>query len=281
MTEWFRRKSKNIKTFYKKDTTEGTWIKCPNCSEVVYKKVLEDNFSVCTNCNFHFRLNVYRYLDLITDDGKFKEFGENIVSLDPLNFNAQKKYSDQIEKYKEKTGVNSAVVTATGKIDNVDVVLAIMNFEFIGGSMGSVVGHKIGLAIDKANSKKIPLIIVTASGGARMQEGAISLMQLAKTTTKLARFSKNGGLYITVLTDPTTGGISASIGMLGDIILAEPKALVGFAGPRVIKQTIGQDLPEGFQRSEFLLKKGFIDKIVFRKDLKPYLSKIIDLLYIK
>ena len=176
---------------------------------------------------------------------------------------------------------SSAVVTATGKIDNVDVVLAIMNFEFIGGSMGSVVGHKIGLAIDKANSKKIPIIIVTASGGARMQEGAISLMQLAKTTTKLARFSKNGGLYITVLTDPTTGGISASIGMLGDIILAEPKALVGFAGPRVIKQTIGQDLPEGFQRSEFLLKKGFIDKIVFRKDLKPYLSKIIDLLYVK
>ena len=281
MTEWFRRKSKNIKTFYKKDTTEGSWIKCPSCNEVVYKKVLDDNFSVCNNCNFHFRLNVYKYLELIVDDGKFEEFGKNIVSADPLNFNAQKKYSDQIEKYKEKTGVNSAVVTVSAKINETDAIVAVMNFEFIGGSMGSVVGHKIGMAIDKADSLKVPLIIVTASGGARMQEGAISLMQLAKTTTKLAKFSKNGGLYITVLTDPTTGGISASIGMLGDIILAEPKALVGFAGPRVIKQTIGQDLPQGFQRSEFLLKKGFIDKIVYRKDLKASLSTFINFLYKK
>ena len=281
MTEWFRRKSKNIKTFYKKDTTEGSWIKCPNCNEVVYKKVLEDNYSVCNNCNFHFRLNVYKYLDLILDDGEFKEFGEKIVSLDPLNFNAQKKYSEQLKKYREKTGENSAVTTVSGKLNGTDVVVAVMNFEFIGGSMGSVVGHKIGLAIDKADSKKIPLIIITASGGARMQEGAISLMQLAKTTTKLAKFSKKGGLYLTILTDPTTGGISASIGMLGDIILAEPKALVGFAGPRVIKQTIGQDLPEGFQRSEFLLKKGFIDKIVFRRELKKSLSLLINFLYKK
>ena len=276
MTEWFRRKSKNIKTFYKRDTTEGSWIKCPNCSEVLYKKVLENNFSVCNGCNFHFRLNFSKYIKLIADDNIYTEFGEDITSLDPLNFRSKKIYIEQLKYYKEKTGEKSAVATVKTKLNGIDIILAVMNFEFIGGSMGSVVGHKIGIAIDKANEEKLPLIIVTASGGARMQEGVLSLMQLAKTTTKLANFSNNGGLYITVLTDPTTGGISASFGMLGDVIFAEPKALIGFAGPRVIKQTIGQDLPEGFQKSEFLLKKGFIDKIVNRKDLKDTLSKTIN-----
>ena len=278
MTEWFRRDKKNIKTFYKRDTTEGSWIKCPSCNEVLYKKVLENNFHVCKSCNYHFRLKTFKYIDLISDNNEYQEFGENITSLDPLNFKSKKQYAEQLKHYIDKTGQKSAVATVKTKIDGKDTILAVMNFEFIGGSMGSAVGHKIGLAIDKADKEKIPLIIITSSGGARMQEGVLSLMQLAKTTTKLARFSKNGGLYIAVLTDPTTGGVSASFGMLGDIIYAEPKSLIGFAGPRVIKQTIGQDLPQEFQRSEFLLKKGFIDKIVNRKNLKSILSRTINLL---
>ena len=278
MTEWFRRKSKNIKTFDKRDTTEGNWIKCPSCDEVLYKKVLENNFSVCGNCNYHFRLNFSKYIELICDYNEYEEFGNDITSLDPLSFKSKKEYSEQLKYYIQKTNQKSAVKTVKTKIKGLDIILAVMNFEFIGGSMGSVVGHKIGMAIDKADEQNIPLIIVTASGGARMQEGVLSLMQLAKTTTKLAKFSNNGGLFITVLTDPTTGGVSASFGMLGDIIYAEPKALIGFAGPRVIKQTIGQDLPKGFQRSEFLLEKGFIDKIIDRKDLKDTLYQTICLL---
>ena len=278
MTEWFRRKSKNIKTFYKRDTEEGSWLKCPNCDEVLYKKVLEENFSVCNNCDYHFRMNFEKYIHLLIDNNEYDEFGSNITSVDFLNFNSKKKYSDQINEYINKTGQKSAVKTITGKVGGFDVVLAVMNFNFIGGSMGSVVGHKISMAIDKAYEQKCPLIIVTASGGARMQEGILSLMQLAKISTKLARFSKAGGLYITILTDPTTGGISASFGMQGDVIYSEPKALIGFAGPRVIKQTIGQDLPEGFQRSEFLFEKGFIDKIVERKNMKQIVQNTINLL---
>ena len=278
MTEWFRRKSKNIKTSYKRDTEEGSWLKCPHCDEVLYKRVLEKNFSVCNNCNYHFRMNFKKYIELIIDDNTFTEFGENFSSIDFLNFTSIKKYSEQIKEYSKKTGEKSAIKTVQGKTNGVDVILAVMNFDFIGGSMGSVVGHKVGMAIDKAYENKMPLIIVTASGGARMQEGVLSLMQLAKTSTKLARFSKAGGLYITILTHPTTGGISASFGMQGDVIYSEPKALIGFAGPRVIKQTIGQDLPEGFQRSEFVFEKGFIDKIVERKDLKKIINRTIDLL---
>jgi acetyl-CoA carboxylase carboxyl transferase subunit beta len=279
MTEWFRRKSKNIKTSYKKDTQEGSWLKCPQCDEVLYKNLLEKNFSVCNNCSYHFRMNFSNYIKLLIDDNKYIEFASKVTSYDSFNFYSKKKYSDQLKEYIDKTGENSAVKTIEGKINNSDVILAVMNFKFIGGSMGSVVGHKIGLAIDRAYKKKIPLIIVTASGGARMQEGVLSLMQLAKTSTKLARFSESGGLYITVLTDPTTGGISASFGMLGDVIYAEPKALVGFAGPRVIKQTIGQDLPQGFQKSEFLFEKGFIDRIVERKELKNTIARTIKLLH--
>jgi len=279
MTEWFRRKSKNIKTSFKRDTEEGSWLKCPNCDEVLYKKVLEKNFSVCNNCNYHFRMNFKKYIELLIDENDYEEFSSNVTSVDSLSFFSKKKYSDQIKEYSNKTGEKSAVKTVSGKINGIDVILAIMNFNFIGGSMGSVVGYKIGVAIDKAYEEKKPLIIITASGGARMQEGVLSLMQLAKTSTKLARFSKSGGLYITILTDPTTGGISASFGMQGDVIYSEPKALIGFAGPRVIKQTIGQDLPEGFQTSEFLFEKGFIDKIVERKDLKNIINKTINLLY--
>ena len=278
MTEWFRRKSKNIKTFYKRDTEEGSWLKCPDCDEVLYKKVLEKNFSVCNNCDYHFRMNFEKYIHLLIDNNEYEEFGKDITSVDFLNFNSKNKYSDQISQYVDKTGQKSAVKTITGKLGGFDVVLAVMNFNFIGGSMGSVVGHKISIAIDKAYEQKRPLIIVTASGGARMQEGIISLMQLAKISTKLARFSKAGGLYITILTDPTTGGITASFGMQGDVIYSEPKALIGFAGPRVIKQTIGQDLPAGFQRSEFLFEKGFIDKIVERKNMKKIVLNTIDIL---
>ena len=279
MSEWFRRTSKNIKTFYKRDTQEGSWLKCPDCSEMSYRKVLESKFYVCTNCNYHFRISSDLYIKLLIDDNNYEEFGENITSKDPLNFKMpDKSYTEQLEIYKQRTNKKSAVTILKGKINNAEVIMGVMDFNFIGGSMGSVVGHKLGMAIDLADKEKLPLLIVTASGGARMQEGSYSLMQLAKTSSKLAKFSNNGGLYIVLLTDPTTGGISASIAMLGDVILSEPNALIGFAGPRVIKQTIGQDLPEGFQKAEFLLEKGFVDYIVNRNDLKDNVTKIIRIL---
>ena len=278
MTEWFRRKSEKIKTFDKREIAEGMWLKCPGCSEVVYRKALREQNYVCIGCSHHFRITSSDYINLLVDDNEFEEFCTNIVSVDPLEFVGTKKYSDQLVAAKEKTGSKDAVKTIVGKIGGVQTVLSIMDFSFIGGSMGSVVGEKISRAIVKAEQEKLPLVIITSSGGARMQEGAYSLMQLAKTSSKLARFSKKGGLYIVIITDPTTGGISASIAMLGDVILAEPNSLICFAGPRVIKQTIGQDLPEGFQRSEFLLKKGFIDDIVHRKELKNTLTLLMKLL---
>ena len=226
MTEWFRRKSKNIKTFDKRDTKAGDWQKCPECSEFIYKTVLKDNFYVCSNCSYHYRLNSSDYIKLLIDDNIYEELEADVFSADPLNFISSKSYKDQIEYYQEKTGMKSAVTIVEGKLINKTVVLGVMDFNFIGGSMGSVVGHKISYAIDRAMEKKIPLIMVTASGGARMQEGAYSLMQLAKTTTKLAKFSSEGGLYIVVLTDPTTGGISASIAVFSTVT-----SLVGFLFP--------------------------------------------------
>ena len=277
MSDWFRRDSKNIKTFNKRDTKEGMWYSCPQCRVVIYKSVLQDNHFVCHECSFHFRITSDDYIKLLIDNNKYEEFAENIISSDPLNFNIQKDYKTQIKENIKKTNKNSAITTLTGYINNTKVVLGVMDFSFIGGSMGSVVGEKISQSIVKAEEENLPLIIITSSGGARMQEGAYSLMQLAKTSSKLARFSQNGGFYIVIIADPTTGGISASIAMLGDIILAEPNALICFAGPRVIKQTIGQDLPDGFQKSEFLLKKGFIDDIVHRKDLKNRLTLLMKL----
>ena len=277
MSDWFRRDSKNIKTFNKRDTKEGMWYSCPECRVVIYKSVLQDNHFVCHECSFHFRITSDDYIKLIIDNNKYEEFAENIISADPLDFNIQKEYKTQIKENIKKTNKNSAITTLTGYINNTKVVLGVMDFSFIGGSMGSVVGEKISQSIVKAEEENLPLIIITSSGGARMQEGAYSLMQLAKTSSKLARFSQNGGFYIVIIADPTTGGISASIAMLGDIILAEPNALICFAGPRVIKQTIGQDLPDGFQKSEFLLKKGFIDDIVHRKDLKNRLTLLMKL----
>ena len=278
MAQWFRRKTKNIKTFSKRNTEEGTWVKCPDCNEMVYRNVLLRHSYVCNSCNYHFRINSEEYIKLLIDDEEFTEYEKDVSSVDPLNFNIPKSYLEQIDTYKKRTNKNSAVTILKGKVNSIEIVLGVMDFNFIGGSMGSVVGHKIAYAIDLADKEKLPLVIVTASGGARMQEGAYSLMQLAKTSSKLARFSKNGGVYIVVITDPTTGGISASIAMLGDVILSEPNALIGFAGPRVIKQTIGQELPDGFQKSEFLLKKGFIDQIVNRKDLKQRITNIITIL---
>ena len=278
MADWFRRDSKNINTVSKKDTKEGLWYSCPKCRAVIYRKVLKENSFVCHECTYHFRITSEEYIRLLVDNNEYEEFSKEITSKDLLNFSIPKSYSRQIKDAIQKTNKKSAVTTIKGKINNIDTILAIMDFSFIGGSMGSVVGEKISRAIVKAEEDKVPLVIITASGGARMQEGAYSLMQLAKTSSKLAQFSKKGGLYIVIITDPTTGGISASIAMLGDIILAEPNSLICFAGPRVIKQTIGQDLPEGFQRSEFLLKKGFIDDIVHRKELKNTLTLLMKLL---
>tara|TARA_B100001250_G_scaffold399478_1_gene408929 strand:- start:2821 stop:3657 length:837 start_codon:yes stop_codon:yes gene_type:complete len=275
---WFKRKDKKIKDSEKKSIPDGLWDKCPSCNEILYRPELEKNLSVCHHCNHHFRVTPQVYVDLLLDSGSETHLFQNLESEDFLKFNAVKKYHQQIVAAKKKTGEKDAIKVYDGKISGNSVILAIMNFQFIGGSMGSVVGEAVSRSIQKASEMKIPFLLVCASGGARMQEGAISLMQLAKTSTKLAKFAKNGGLYIPILTDPTTGGVTASYGMLGDIILAEPGALIGFAGPRVIKQTIGQDLPKGFQRSEFLLEKGFIDHIVSRSQMKDKISTLISLL---
>ena len=274
MTEWFRRQSAKIKTTDKREIAEGMWLKCPQCQEVLYRTMLEESHYICTNCTHHFRMSSDDYIQLLIDNEKYEEIAKDVQSADPLNFQATKKYIEQIQDAQEKTGSRDAIKTIVGRMNGIQTVLAVMDFSFIGGSMGSVVGEKISRAIDRATKKKLPLVIITASGGARMQEGAYSLMQMAKICSKLARYSMQGGLYITVLTDPTTGGVTASFAMLGDIILAEPDALIGFAGARVIKQTIGEDLPEGFQRSEFLLEKGFIDHIVSRDELKNTLSDL-------
>ena len=276
---WFNRKEKNISSEKdKKDIPSGLWIKCPSCSEIQYKPELEKNNLVCRKCEHHFRVNPSLYYDLLLDEGTGKQLFKNVKPADPLGFKADKEYIEQLNIAKTKTNQNDAINCYSGRINNNELILSVMNFEFIGGSMGSVVGELVSRSIDLAREKKIPLVLICSSGGARMQESAYSLMQLAKTSSRLARFQKDGGLYISILTDPTTGGVTASFGMLGDVILAEPGALIGFAGPRVIKQTIGEDLPEGFQRAELLKEKGFIDHIVSRSDMKEKLSNLIELL---
>lgn len=279
MPEWFRRKSQNIKTKNRRDTKEGMWIKCPSCGEVIYSNLLKNSFNLCPSCNHHFNFSYQDYIDLLIDDGERTFIGKDIYSSDPLSFNSSKNYKEQLSNAETKTGINDAVVALEGKINTVNVVLIVLNFGFIGGSIGSVMGEIISRGIKHADNNNMPLLIVSASGGARMQEGAISLMQLAKMSTKMAEFSKNGGLFISLLTNPTMGGASASFSMQGDIVIAEPNALIGFAGQRVIKQTIGEDLPKGFQRSEFLLKKGFIDHIIPRNQLKDKISKLIKFFY--
>ena len=276
---WFSRKDKNISPdATKKDIPSGLWTKCPSCLEIQYKPELEKNFFVCRQCGHHFRMTPEIYFDLLIDGKSSKELFADIKSLDILDFTEEKKYSDQLNHAIEKTGKNDAISCVEGKIDKHKVIIGVMNFAFIGGSMGSAVGEIVSRCIERARKNKLPFILICSSGGARMQESAFSLMQLAKTSSKLAKFHEDGGLFIPILTDPTTGGVTASFGMLGDIILAEPGALIGFAGPRVIKQTIGEDLPEGFQTSEFLLEKGFIDHIVPRVEMKNKISSLIDFL---
>ena len=276
--DWFKRKDKKIKEKNKKSIPDGLWEKCPSCKEILFKPELDKNLSVCRHCDFHFRMYYRNYLDLIIDSDTSERLFQNLKSSNFLDFSARRDYSEQLKDAFEKGGDTDSIEIYSGNLKRMPIILGVMNFEFIGGSMGSVVGELISRAIVRAREEKKPLILICKSGGARMQEGAISLMQLAKISSQLSKFSNEGGLYITVLTDPTTGGVTASYGMLGDIILAEPGALIGFAGPRVIKQTIGQDLPQGFQRSEFLLEKGFIDQIVPRKTMKTSLYRIINLL---
>jgi acetyl-CoA carboxylase carboxyl transferase subunit beta len=273
--DWFKRKKEVLKPIDKKEMPDGLWIKCNNCGEIIYKKELEKKLYVCPKCDFHFRIGSSEYIKILLDKGSFKELHKNIMSSDPLKFKDDKKYTDRYKAAIKKTGLNEAVVTGSGKMEGHDVVIAIMDFRFLGGSMGSVVGEKVSRTIDYALENKQPLIILSASGGARMHEGVLSLMQMAKTSAKLALLSETKTPFISILTDPTTGGTTASYAMLGDIHVAEPGALIGFAGPRVIKQTIGQDLPPGFQRSEFVLDHGFIDSIIHRHELKTRLAKML------
>ena len=276
---WFRRSKEKISPDSKKtELPNGLWEKCLGCGEIIHKKQLEVNLWTCLKCDYHFRVGSEEYIQVLLDDRSFKELFKKMRSSDPLKFVDTKKYNERITATIKKTGLSDAVRVGTGKINGKSVAFGCMDFKFIGGSMGSVVGEKIARIIDKAYNSKIPLIIISQSGGARMMEGAYSLMQLAKTSARLARLADAKIPYISILTDPTTGGTTASYAMLGDVNIAEPKALIGFAGPRVIKQTIGKDLPKDFQRSEFLLEKGFVDKIVLRRELKQTVSNLIDLM---
>ncbi len=254
------------------DMMIGKWVKCDACKEIIYKEELHQNFSVCPNCGKHFRLSSRRRIMQIADEGTFQEIGKDILTQDPLNFDG---YLKKVEMLKEKTKIDEAVKCGICEIEGQKAVLGVMDANFLMGSMGSCVGERITLAIETAIKHKLPLVLFCVSGGARMQEGMVSLMQMAKTSSAIAKLNEAKLLYISVLTDPTTGGVTASFASLGDIILAEPRALIGFAGPRVIEQTIKQKLPEGFQSSEFLLEHGFIDKIVERKDMKHTIAKLI------
>lgn len=268
------KEEKRVKNEKASDMMIGKWVKCDKCKEIIYKEDLHKNLSVCPNCGKNFRLSSRRRIKQIVDEGSFKEIGADILTKDPLEF---KGYMKKVEILKEKTKIEEAVKCGICRIEGEKAVIAVMDGNFLMGSMGSAVGERITLAIETAVKEKLPLVVFCVSGGARMQEGIVSLMQMAKNSSALTKLSDAGQLYISVLTDPTTGGVTASFASLGDIILAEPKALIGFAGPRVIEQTINQKLPEGFQSSEFLLEHGFIDKIVERKDMKSTIAKLIRL----
>ncbi len=278
MVEWFRKAKHGLISQKRKDIPEGLWAKCPDCGEIIYVKELEKNLNTCNHCDYHFKFSSKQYMKLLLDDGLLEEHDAGLISGDPLKFRDSKKYPDRIKAAQKKTGQNDAVLSGIGKIDLREVSFAIMDFAFIGGSMGSVVGEKIARTIERATLRQIPLIIVSCSGGARMQESILSLMQMAKTSALLAKYDQVRAPYISILTNPTTAGVMASYASLGDVIIAEPKALLGFAGRRVIQQTIGADLPPGFQSSEFVMDHGFLDKIVHRKDLKTVVSSLIDFL---
>jgi len=274
---WFKRESVELDTSgEKKIRTEGLWVKCESCRQIIWKKDLEENMNVCPKCEKHFRIDARTRLAQLLDDNKYETFDGDIASTDPLKFVDLKPYASRLKQAKKDTGLNDAIVNAQGKLMGRTVIVSAMEYAFIGGSMGAVVGEAITRAVERAANTKIPLIIVSASGGARMMEGVISLMQLAKISAALARLDNEKVPYISLLTDPTTGGVTASFAMLGDLNIAEPGALIGFAGPRVIEQTIRQKLPPGFQRSEFLLEHGMLDAVVPRKQLKPYLGRALE-----
>lgn len=281
MAWFFSKKLPAVDESAKKELPEGLWIKCDSCGEIIHNKQLINNYWTCPKCSKHFRIGSDEYIKILLDENSFRELDKKMESVDILNFVDTQKYSDRLKEAMKKTGLKDAVRTGIGKINGLDVAFACMDFKFIGGSMGSVVGEKISRCVDAAMKYRLPVIIVSSSGGARMMESALSLMQMAKTSARLAKLSEYKLPYISVLTNPTTGGVTASFAMLGDVIIAEPGALIGFAGPRVIKQTIGKELPEGFQTSEFLLEKGFVDFISHRKELKNMISRVLDLLYNK
>ncbi len=274
---WFKRESGEVdNSGEKRVRTEGLWVKCESCRQIIWKKDLEENLNVCPKCEKHFRIDARTRLGYLLDDGQYETFDGNLSSTDPLKFVDLKPYSSRLKHAQKETGLKDAVINAQGKLAGKPVIASVMEYAFIGGSMGAVVGETITRAVERAEQTRMPLIIVSASGGARMMEGVISLMQLAKISAALARLDKAKVPYISLLTDPTTGGVTASFAMLGDLNIAEPGALIGFAGPRVIEQTIRQKLPPGFQRSEFLLQHGMLDAVVPRKQLKPYIARALD-----
>jgi acetyl-CoA carboxylase carboxyl transferase subunit beta len=274
---WFKRQSGELDpSGEKKIRTEGLWVKCESCRQIIWKKDLEENLNVCPKCEKHFRIDARTRLAQLLDNGEYEVFSEKLVSNDPLKFVDLKPYAERLKRAQEETGLNDAVINARGKLNGRPVVVSAMEYGFIGGSMGAVVGEMITRAIEQALERNQSLIIVSASGGARMMEGVLSLMQLAKISAALAKLDEARVPYISVLTDPTTGGVTASFAMLGDLIIAEPGALIGFAGPRVIEQTIRQKLPPGFQRSEFLLEHGMLDAVVHRKEMKSYISRALE-----
>ena len=274
---WFKRTNTELETSAEKRVrTEGLWVKCEGCRQIIWKKDLDANLNVCPKCERHFRIDAVTRLNLLLDDAEFEVFDENLASTDPLHFTDTKPYADRLVKTQESTGLKDAVLNAEGKLEGRPVIISAMEYAFIGGSMGAVVGEAITRAIERGLEQRKPVIVISASGGARMMEGVVSLMQMAKISSSLARLDDAGVPYISVLTDPTTGGVTASFAMLGDLNIAEPGALIGFAGPRVIEQTIRQKLPEGFQRSEFLLEHGMLDDVVHRKNLKSYIARALD-----
>ncbi|OGW44076.1 MAG: acetyl-CoA carboxylase subunit beta [Nitrospirae bacterium RBG_13_41_22] len=274
---WFK-KTKELRTDKKGKIPEGLWVKCDGCKEVVYKKEIDKNLKICPKCNYHFRISARERLKLLVDEGSFIELDGGLVSLDPLKFKDTISYKERVKENQQKSGLKDAVISGDALIKGYPISLIIMDFSFMGGSMGSVVGEKVSRAAERALEKKQPFITVSSSGGARMQEGIFSLMQMAKVAAAIGKLKDNGVLYISILCDPTFGGVTASFAMLGDIIVAEPKSLIGFAGPRVIEQTIKQPLPDDFQRADFLLEHGIIDIVVGRKNLREKLAKLFELL---
>jgi len=274
---WFRKKEQAQEpgTDKRVKIPEGLWVKCNHCREIIYKKELERNGKVCPKCDYHFPIESAERIALLVDEGSFAERDRELAPLDPLAFRDTKKYQDRLKETQERTGQRDAMVIGDARVDNMPVVLALLHFGFMGGSMGSVVGEKLLRAVERALDVRAPVIVVTSSGGARMQEGILSLMQMAKTAAAIGRLQASGLAYVSLLTDPTYGGVTASFAMLGDLILAEPKALIGFAGPRVIEQTIKQKLPEGFQRAEFLLRHGMVDQIVERKRQREVIRRFL------